>query len=86
MTRTSEELLIRHCSPTLAGLKTGNIFTCAVEDRETLYRDLRELNRMLSPKGLRILPLRHSAEKASCICFVRLTSHQTWRIREPDAF
>ena len=69
MTRTSEELLIRHCSPTLAGLKTGNIFTCAVEDRETLYRDLRELNRMLSPKGLRILPLRHLAEKAMLYLF-----------------
>ena len=27
----SEELLIFHCSPTMAGLKTGNLFNCSVE-------------------------------------------------------
>ncbi|MEY8324807.1 hypothetical protein AALB47_13005 [Lachnospiraceae bacterium 54-11] len=26
----SEELLIFHCSPTMAGVKTGNLFNCPV--------------------------------------------------------
>ena len=64
MVRISENLLIGHCSPTMAGLKTGNIFTCAVYDQEELHDDLRKLNRMLSPKGLRILPLRYFDNKA----------------------
>ena len=28
--KLSEELLIFHCSPTMAGLKTGNLFNCPV--------------------------------------------------------
>ena len=64
MVRISEDLLIGHCSPTMAGLKTGNIFTCRIGNLQELYQDLRELNRMISPKGLRILPLRYFDNKA----------------------
>lgn len=54
----SEELIVRHCAPTLAGLKTGSLFSCAVRNREALTRSLGRLNRMLVPKGLRVIPLR----------------------------
>ena len=60
----SEELIIRHCSPTLAGLKTGNLFSCPYDSREALNKDLRRLNRTLASKGLRVLPLKISAGKA----------------------
>ncbi|MBE6883963.1 MAG: DUF3793 family protein [Ruminococcaceae bacterium] len=60
----SEELIIRHCSPTLAGLKTGNLFSCSYESKEILNNELRKLNRKLSSKGLRVLPLRISDQKA----------------------
>ena len=46
----SEDLLIRHCSPTLAGIKTGNLFSCACPSRKDLTRDLCRLNRKLVPK------------------------------------
>ena len=54
----SEDLLIRHCSPTLAGIKTGNLFSCACPSRKDLTRDLCRLNKKLVPKGIRVLPLR----------------------------
>ena len=54
----SEDLLIRHCSPTLAGIKTGNLFSCACSSREELTKDLCRLNRKLVPRGIRVLPLR----------------------------
>ena len=54
----SEELLIRHCSPTLAGIKTGNLFSCAYESKEQLMANISRLNKKLVPKGLRVLPLR----------------------------
>lgn len=54
----SDEMIVRHCSPTLAGLKTGNLFTCSYESKEQLRNDIRSLNRRLSAKGLCILPLR----------------------------
>lgn len=60
----SEEYLIRHCAPTLAGLKTGSLFTCPCEEREELCQSLRGLNRRLRGKGLRAVPLRFSEKNA----------------------
>jgi len=54
----SEELIIRHCAPTLAGLKTGAIFNCSYTSEEELSCWLRSINRRLSKKGLRIIPLK----------------------------
>ena len=54
----AEEILIRQGAPTLAGIKTGSLFPCPCEDRETLLADIRRLNRRLSPKGLCLLPIR----------------------------
>lgn len=60
----SEELIIRHCAPTLAGLKTGNLFSCACASREELTAALRELNKKLVPKGVRVIPLRLNGSRA----------------------
>ena len=54
----SEETIIRHCSPTLAGIKTGNLFHCSYGTWEEMRSDVRHWNSVLSPKGLRIIPLR----------------------------
>lgn len=54
----SEETVIRHCAPTLAGLKTGSLFSCHCDSEAELREDLRRLNRALVPKGLRVLSLR----------------------------
>ena len=43
----SEEQVVRNCAPTLAGLKTGNLFACPYENREDLLDFLRSLNRRL---------------------------------------
>ena len=47
----SEEQVVRNCAPTLAGLKTGNLFACPYENREDLLDFLRSLNRRLGKKG-----------------------------------
>ena len=54
----SEDLVIRHCSPTLAGIKTGSLFSCDCPCRKELTNALSCLNRKLVPKGIRILPLK----------------------------
>lgn len=54
----SEDLLVRHCSPTLAGIKTGNLFSCPCTFRADLTKELCRLNKKLVPKGIRVLPLR----------------------------
>ena len=60
----SEDMIVRHCSPTLAGLKTANLFAAEYTSEEALRNDLRALNRVLVPKGLRALPLRRENGRA----------------------
>lgn len=54
----SEEMLIRHCSPTLAGMKTGSIFICDFESAAEMRESLRKWNKIFAKKGLRAFPLR----------------------------
>lgn len=60
----TEDYLIHHCAPTLAGIKTASLFTCPYETREALLESVRGLNKRLGRKGLRIVPLRFSDKKA----------------------
>ncbi len=60
----SEGLLVRHYSPTLAGMKTGNIFNCKFTDSAKMRSCLRCWNCMLIKKGLRVLPLRYRENRA----------------------
>ncbi|MBQ9279298.1 MAG: DUF3793 family protein [Lachnospiraceae bacterium] len=55
-----DNYVVKHCSPTLAGLKTGSLFSVSGESRETINNDLRALNEVLRKKGLRIIPLRYT--------------------------
>lgn len=78
----SEEYLVRNCAPTLAGLKTVSLFTCPCPNREALLESLRKMNRKLRGKGLRVVPLRFSREKALIYLYrpshlARDLSHQT---------
>ena len=59
-----EELIVRHCSPTLAGLKTGSLFNYGYENEEKLREDIRYLNGILKPLGLWIIPMKLSRERA----------------------
>ena len=54
-----DQLLIRLCSPTLAGIKTGNLFTVDVDDRDMFNCEVREFNARLSGKGIRMIPVRY---------------------------
>lgn len=60
----SEQMLIRYCSPTLAGIKTGNIFTCPYTEQSEVKEYIRSWNCRLKHKGLRFLPLRYSGRRA----------------------
>jgi hypothetical protein len=59
----AEELLIRHCAPTLAGLKTGSLFSCAADNKD-LGLGINEMDAMLSTKGVRVCLLSINACRA----------------------
>lgn len=60
----SDEMIVRHCSPTLAGIKTANLFSCSFGSKHHLNEQIRKLNKMFNPKGLRVLPLKVSENSA----------------------
>lgn len=60
----SEQQFIRSTAPTLAGIKTGSLFPYRYGSRDEALSELRGLNRRLAPKGLRLLPLRMTADFA----------------------
>ena len=47
----SDELVIRHCAPTLASIKTANLFSCIFTDRQEMLKHVRNLNLRLKKKG-----------------------------------
>ena len=59
-----DEMLVRHCAPTLAGIKTGNLFSCSCSSPKALRDEVRRLNRRLSSRNLRLLPLRIGKDRA----------------------
>lgn len=60
----SEEQMIRHCSPTLAGMKTGNMFVSHYTDIDEMRSEIRRWNQRLTKKGLRVLPMRFQNNRA----------------------
>lgn len=60
----SEQMIIQNCSPTLAGIKTGNIFSCPCDSEQQMRSTVRNINQRLVPKGLRLIPLRYRNGKS----------------------
>lgn len=66
----SDQFIVEHASPTLAGLKTGSLFSVSYESRASVNREIRELNAVLAEKGLRAVPV-HYSEKFVLIYLYR---------------
>lgn len=64
-----EKSLIRHCSPTLASLKTASLFAIEFTCRKELNDVLREWNKRLSDKGVAMLALRETNNRALIYVF-----------------
>ena len=43
----SEEIIIKHCSPTLAGIKTGSMFSVGITENNDINKEVRELKRLM---------------------------------------
>lgn len=60
----SEEMLIRHCSPTLAKIKTANLLSCKFNSIYQLKREILCLNLLLNKKGVSVCLLHYTSERA----------------------
>lgn len=60
----SEQTIIYHCSPTLAGIKTANLFACSYESRTKLIKEIQSFNKSLLHKGILMIPVRMNDGRA----------------------
>ncbi|MBE5922143.1 MAG: DUF3793 family protein [Lachnospiraceae bacterium] len=72
----SEEMIAQHCSPTLAGLKTGNMFGCHFANAKEMRKSIRNWNRILGKKGLCVVSLKFRNNRA--LIYIYRSSH-LWR-------
>ena len=79
----SEEIIIEHCSPTLAGIKTGSLFSVKVTNETDLNNEIRELNDNLRDKGLRVIPLKVTPKYA--LIYIYRPSHLMKDLNDPQA-
>lgn len=56
--------IIKHCAPTLAGIKTANLFSYRYYNIDELHQELQESNEKLNEKGVYVEILRASESRA----------------------
>ena len=70
ISRTFEAVLVRHCAPTLAGMKPGSIFCFNHSPLEVSRQKVCQWNKQLAPFGLTVQILLERPGSSSVIVFV----------------
>lgn len=59
-----EAFLVKHCSPTLAALKTANLFNCCCPDERELRENVEYWNDIMIDKGIKLFVMRYGGGRA----------------------
>lgn len=81
-----EKYLIEYCSPTLARLKTANLFSISYTDREELSSQISICNQQLNEKGIYVTILRMGGEKALIYVYRKSRLEKELQGRETSEF
>lgn len=60
----SEYQIVKHCAPTLAGLKSGNLIRISFKDKKDLNAQIRAINCKINSKGIYLITLSISSSNA----------------------
>lgn len=66
----SEETIIHFCAPTLAGIKTGSLFSSFFSSEEEMLNEIRRYNRRLRMKGVIFLSLNYDVGSGRGLIYV----------------
>ena len=61
-----ERYLVDQCSPTLAGIKTGSLFSIHGEDPERVLHEVQRINRIFYGKGRRRMDEKLGRARQEC--------------------
>lgn len=79
-----EDLMVEHCAPTLAGIKTGNLFCCPYASRAEVLTDIKRFEDLLRPKGIGVMALRFFGDRV--LVYVYRTSELARDISRKEAW
>lgn len=65
-----EQSLVKHCSPTLAGIKVASLYRFLVQDRAAFALEYKELRRHLSRYGLELVILKGCSKTNSFLLYL----------------
>ena len=65
----SGEQIVQNCSPTLAGIKTGNLFSYEYSSKIEIYNDVCEFNNLMKAKGIQMIPLKFTNKRVLLYVF-----------------
>lgn len=74
--------IVEYCSPTLAGMKTGSIFSVRKNSKD-ITDEIKNLNKNLVNKGLRIIPIEKSENNT--LIYVYRPDRLKKDLRKPEA-
>lgn len=78
-----ERYLVDQCAPTLAGIKTGSLFSIHGEDPQSIRLEIRKINQSLSAKGLLLLPLHSTC--TFCLLYLYRPKQLAKDLNRPDS-
>ena len=58
-----DEMMVRYCAPTLAGIKTGNLMNCTCADRESFLETVNNMAQRLASRGICVMPFTMSRDR-----------------------
>lgn len=73
-----EHFLIQHCAPTLAGIKTGNLFGMNYTSLDELWNSISSWNEQLNHRGVFLTPLRAEEGRALIYVYRRTKLMRDW--------
>jgi len=59
----SDFVIVTSCAPTLAGMKTGSLFTAPYTSRKAMEAEIGQMNRIMEPKGIRMVSMRYNEKR-----------------------
>lgn len=74
-----EKYLIEHCSPTLASLKTANLFNLDKRRITDFYGDILRLNTILNSKGIEVRVVKEDDERALVYVYRKSMLINDWK-------
>ena len=81
-----EESLVRHCSPTLAGLKSGSLFNYSYQSLDSLLKQINYWNTLCGHKGLRLALLDADHRKSLIYVYRPENLKRDWSCPRISAF